>query len=251
MSILLRVNQVCKHFAAVRGGTPVKAVDGVSFELYHNEVFALIGESGSGKSTLAELIVGLQQPTSGTLDWAEQPNISLTDSPTSRIQVVFQNPDRSMNPYWRVKDIVAEPLRLSGVSKAKAMQKVSELLARVKLSDDFMERYPAECSGGQKQRIAIARALSMSPRLLVADEITSALDPSIEEEILLLLLELKRADDMAILYITHRLETIAGFADRVAVIKDGKIQEIGNTMAVLANPTSAYTKALLAAATFT
>ncbi|WP_256758387.1 ATP-binding cassette domain-containing protein [Cohnella sp. WQ 127256] len=166
------------------------------------------------------------------------------------IQLIFQNPDRSMNPYWRVKENIAEPMRLSGYSKKQAYAEVEKLLAKVKLSTDYMDRSPAECSGGQKQRIAIARALSMSPQLLVADEITSALDPSTEEEILELLSTLQRSEGMSILYITHRIETISGFADQVAVMKDGAIQEIGNTNAVFANPKSDYTRALLKASSY-
>ncbi|GGE02859.1 hypothetical protein GCM10010911_72410 [Paenibacillus nasutitermitis] len=247
---MLRVEKVSKHFAGAEKGTLMKAVDEVSLTIQQNEIFALIGESGSGKSTLAELIVGLQQPTSGLIQWSEELRALKKDMPASWIQLVFQNPDRSMNPYWRVKDIIIEPLCLSGYPKRKALVRAEELLEKVKLSNDFLERYPSECSGGQKQRIAMARALSMSPLLLVADEITSALDPSIEEEILALLLDLKRSEGMSILYITHRLETISGFADHVAVMKNGTIQEMGDVEAVLTAPTSEYTKALLRASTF-
>ncbi|WP_445667433.1 ABC transporter ATP-binding protein [Paenibacillus sp. FSL H8-0034] len=250
MNALLRVEEVSKHYAGSEKGQITKAVDKVSLTLQPNEIFALIGESGSGKSTLAELIVGLQQPTSGLISWANNLQAPKRDKPTSRIQLVFQNPDRSMNPYWRVKDIITEPLRLSGYPKKKAYVHAEELLAKVKLPADFLERYPAECSGGQKQRIAVARALSMSPLLLVADEITSALDPTIEDEMLQLLLSLKRTEGMSILYITHRLETISGFADQVAVMKDGVIQELGDTRTVLTEPKSEYTKALLNAAAY-
>ncbi|NOU67904.1 ATP-binding cassette domain-containing protein [Paenibacillus sp. LMG 31461] len=268
---MLRVDQVSKHFTSGKKGQITKAVDEISLTLQPNEIFALIGESGSGKSTLAELIAGLQQPTSGTITWTEEWRESKKDKkdnedskdnkdnkddkdkrdkPSSRIQLVFQNPDRSMNPYWRVKDIIAEPLRLSKYPKQKAYSLAEELLAKVKLNADFMDRYPSECSGGQKQRIAIARALSMSPTLLVADEITSALDPTIEDELLQLLLSLKQSEGMSILYITHRLDTISGFADRVAVMKDGVIQEMGETETILAEPKSEYTRALLRAVWF-
>lgn len=247
---MLCLNNVSKHFAGMEKGVLKKAVNEVSLSIQPNEIFALIGESGSGKSTLAEMIIGLQKPTNGTIEWSASVQLPTKKTPVSLIQVVFQNPDRSMNPYWRVKDIIAEPLRLHGYPKKEAYVVAEEFLRKVKLSADFLERYPAECSGGQKQRIAIARALTMSPMLLVADEITSALDPSIEAEILQLLLSLKQTEGMSILYITHRLETIEGFADRVAVMRHGEIQEYGMAADVLAHPQSDYTKALLQAATF-
>lgn len=246
---MLRIDKVSKHFAGKRKGDVIIAVDDVSIQLGENDIFALIGESGSGKSTLAEMVIGLQEPTSGSIGWEEQTVQSEQSSRSAQsMQIVFQNPDRSMNPYWRVGEIIAEPLRLSGYSKQQARKQAEALLEKVKLTSDFMQRYPAECSGGQKQRIAIARALTMSPRLLVADEITSALDPAIEEEILQLLLMLKRSEGMSILYITHRIETISGFADRVAVMKNGVIMEIGPAENVFADPQSDYTKALLKAA---
>lgn len=225
----------------MRRGKPVKAVHEVSFELQPNEIFALIGESGSGKSTLAEMIVGLQKPTSGSI---------IRSEPSASIQMVFQNPDRSMNPYWRIKDIIAEPLILSKRKKQAALEQVSQLAEKVKLPLDILDRYPTECSGGQKQRIAIARALTMSPKLLVADEITSALDPSIEAEIMQLLLSLKDAEGMSILYITHRIETISRFADRVAVMRNGEIEALGGTNEVLFHSSSAYTKALMYACSY-
>ncbi|WP_040952245.1 ABC transporter ATP-binding protein [Gorillibacterium massiliense] len=245
---MLRLEKVSKHYAGKTKDQPIKAVDEVSFTLRKDEIFALIGESGSGKSTLAELIMGLQKPTAGSIAWDDPAPSSKPSKPTPAMQLIFQNPDRSMNPYWRVKEIVAEPLRLSGYPKKAAYGLAAELLAKVKLPADYSDKYPAECSGGQKQRIAIARALSMSPKLLVADEITSALDPSTEDEILRLLLSLKRTEEMSILYITHRIETISGFTDRMAVMKAGAIQEWGETETVFANPQSDYTKALLKSA---
>lgn len=247
---MLRIEKVSKYYASNIKGRPVKAVDEVSLTVQDNEIFALIGESGSGKSTLAELIIGLQRPSAGSIAWEERIRAPKPDKPTSVMQLIFQNPDRSMNPYWRVKEIIAEPLRLSGYPKKKAYAEAEVLLAKVKLSAEYMDRSPAECSGGQKQRIAIARALSMSPQLLVADEITSALDPSTEEEILQLLMALKHSEGMSILYITHRIETISGFADHVAVMKGGAIQEMGETNAIFANPISDYTKALLRASSY-
>ncbi|TNJ63220.1 ABC transporter ATP-binding protein [Paenibacillus hemerocallicola] len=228
----------------------VTAIRDVSLSLLEDEIFALIGESGSGKSTLAELIVGLQKPTEGRVVWHWDGSGQAAADRRRQVQLVFQNPDRSMNPYWKVKEIVAEPLLLQRVERSEAFRLAGELLERVRLPRELLERRPSECSGGQKQRIAIARALSMSPALLIADEITSALDPTTERDILNLLLALKREQSMSILYITHRLETIPGFADRLAVMKDGAVVEEGYTESVLGAPNSDYTRALLDACSY-
>lgn len=265
---MLDVIEVSKRFEGRKQGTD--ALMDVSLSVERGEIFALIGESGSGKSTLAELIVGLQQPTRGVVRWREEAAAerapdsqaagrcsersaclyagrAASANARSRVQIVFQNPDRSMNPYWSVQRIVTEPLLLNGVNRTEAAARASELLEQVRLPQALLERKPAECSGGQKQRVAIARALALSPRLLIADEITSALDPGTEREILQLLLALRDERRMSILYITHRLETIGGFADRLAVMKDGRVVETGETEEVLEAPKSAYTKQLLAA----
>ncbi|WP_010271746.1 ABC transporter ATP-binding protein [Paenibacillus senegalensis] len=248
-SPLLEIRQVAKTFTRRNTGrgkrhkSLIHAVRDVSLELYEQEIFALIGESGSGKSTLAEFIVRLQRPDEGEIIYS--PHISW-----QQIQMVFQNPDRSMNPYWTIADIVTEPLRLSGVHRQEALDQAAELMKQVHLPVELLERKTAECSGGQKQRIAIARALTMNPRLLIADEITSALDPSTEQELLRLLQSLKQERQMALLYITHRLETINGFADRIAVMKDGVIVENGTASSVLQSPESEYTRQLLAACSY-
>lgn len=244
---MLELRKVTKQFAG--RGRDVTAVDNVSLLLHKDEIFALIGESGSGKSTLAEMIVGLRQPTQGTIVWSDMGKENKADI-DQQVQVIFQNPDRSLNPYWKVKDIVAEPLVLHGIARSKALERAEELLERVRLPSALLEHYPSECSGGQKQRIAIARALSLSPALLIADEITSALDPMTENEILQLLVSLRNERGMSILYITHRLETIEGFADRMAVMKDGVMVEMGDTENILRDPKSEYTRTLLAACSF-
>ncbi|WP_241236383.1 ABC transporter ATP-binding protein [Brevibacillus marinus] len=244
--IMLELVGVSKQFGS--GKRLVTAVRDVSLRLRENEVYALIGESGSGKSTMAEMIAGLQKPTSGTIRWlaaAEQ-----EANGRSRVQLVFQNPDRSLNPYWKVEELVAEPLLLRRVDRATARKRVEELLERVRLPRALLDRRPGECSCGQKQRIAIARALAVSPALLIADEITSALDPKTEADILALLASLKAERRMSILYITHRLETVQGFADRLAVMKDGAIVEAGEAEEICTRPRSAYTRALLAAGLF-
>ncbi|WP_019422676.1 ABC transporter ATP-binding protein [Paenibacillus sp. OSY-SE] len=240
-----------KHISKRFGQSKQFAVQDVSFSIPEHEVFALVGESGSGKSTLAELIVGLQQPTEGSIIWRGAPiqlQAHLQRHEQSRqVQIVFQNPDRSLNPYWKIKDIIAEPLILNKWTKLASQRKVEELLERVRLPHELLERLPTECSGGQKQRIAIARALALEPELLIADEITSALDPITERDILSLLSELKRDHNMSFLFITHRLETIRGFADAIAVMKNGMLLEMGATEDVLQHPANAYTKSLIEA----
>lgn len=243
---MLNVQNVSKQFG---NNKEIRtAVKDVTLSILPNEIFALIGESGSGKSTLAEMMVGLIRPTQGEVIW--QTNEKGQQDQVMRVQMVFQNPDRSLNPYWKVKDLIAEPLILTRHSRSEANKQVIELMNKVRLPQDLLERRPSECSGGQKQRIAIARALALSPSLLIADEITSALDPKTEQEILQLLLTLKREQQMSILYITHRLDTIHGFADRVAVMKEGSVIEDGYTDMILGQPKSEYTRALLAACSY-
>ena len=250
---MLDIVNVSKQFRKKR--TTLKAVNGVSLQVHDHETLALIGESGSGKSTLAEMIIGLQTPSEGDILWngesisGDRPSRTRR-SALSQIQIIFQNPDRSLNPYFKIRDIIAEPLLLNKVPRNEALQRTADLLEQVRLPASLMDRRPPECSGGQQQRVAIARALSMSPALLIADEITSALDPSTEEEILELLSSLKNERRMSVLYITHRLDTISGFADRVAVMKNGTLVESGSANQVLFEPKSAYARDLLEACYF-
>lgn len=243
---MLNVQNVTKQYG--KNKETMTAVNDVTLSIRANEIFALIGESGSGKSTLAEIIVGLTIPTHGEVIWQAEEQVHQDQA--MKVQMVFQNPDRSLNPYWKVKDLIAEPLILNRYSRSAAYKQVEELMDKVRLPQDLLERRPSECSGGQKQRIAIARALALSPSLLIADEITSALDPKTEQEILQLLLSLKQEQHMSILYITHRLDTILGFADRVAVMKDGSVIEEGDTDTLLNQPQSEYTRALLSACSY-
>ncbi|AZK48002.1 ABC transporter ATP-binding protein [Paenibacillus lentus] len=249
---MIEVDKVTKQYG--RRQQKVTAIRDVTITIREHEIFALIGESGSGKSTLAAMIAGLEQPSKGKIVWRNIQNEPVKERiyPRQRTQaqMVFQNPDRSLNPYWDVKDIVAEPLILKGVSPTKAYHHAAELLERVHLPLSMLARRPGQCSGGQKQRIAIARAIALAPAVLIADEITSALDPETEQDILKLLVALKREQSMAILYITHRLETISGFADRMAVMKDGLIVEEGQCEQILQAPKTDYTRALLKACSF-
>ncbi|WP_036745687.1 ABC transporter ATP-binding protein [Paenibacillus sp. UNC451MF] len=244
---MLEIHRISKWFG--RGTSQAYAVRDASLTLAESEIFALAGESGSGKSTLAEMIVGLKNPDEGHIYWKGSPMGQQPDY-WRHVQMVFQNPDRSLNPYWKIKDIIAEPLLLHRTGRVEAMQRVDELLEQVQLSRSLANRSTSECSGGQKQRIAIARALAVRPTLLIADEITSALDPMTELDILQLLIGLKREYGMSILFITHRLETLPGFADRLAVMKDGRIVETGRCEEVWASPQSPYTKRLLQACSY-
>lgn len=212
----------------------------VSFSLQSKEIVGLIGESGSGKSTIAEIVMGIQQPTSGQVVWAEK----------ATCQYVYQNPERSFNPFWTIEESLLEPFVLKKMDRTEAIKQVRRLLEKVELPERLLQHFPHECSGGQKQRAAIARALSCSPSLLIADEITSALDPDTEVTIIKLLKSLQEEEEMSILYITHRISSMDQFADRLLVLRDGNIVEENEACAVLQQPSHAYTQALIDACTY-
>jgi ABC-type glutathione transport system ATPase component len=214
----------------------LRAVDRVSFEVSKGETLALVGESGCGKSTVARLIARLYSPTEGRIDFRGE-----------RLQMIFQDPYASLNPRWRVRDIVAEPLAfLSGYDTApKRATRVAKLLTQVGLSPDDADKYPHEFSGGQRQRICIARALALQPKVLIADEAVSALDVSVQAQVLALLAELRREMRLAMIFITHDLRIAAEIADRVIVLQNGRIVEEGPTAAVFTHPREAYTRELL------
>lgn len=234
---MLEVKEVGKKFK------DVVALANVSFSLRENEVLALIGESGSGKSTLAEIIVGLNMPTTGKVLWYGKE--SYPHERRQEIQFIFQNPDRSLNPYWTVEELLLEPLLLKKWKRADALRKIKEMLTMVELPQNMLEKFPRECSGGQKQRVAIARALSLQPKLLIADEITASLDPETEQAIIALLRQLKKQSPMSIVYITHRLQTIQDWVDTMIVLKDGEMVETGCPNELLCFPKHDYTKCLL------
>ncbi|MDX1396863.1 MAG: ATP-binding cassette domain-containing protein [Gemmatimonadota bacterium] len=228
------------------------AVDEVSIEIRPEETVALVGESGSGKSTLGRLLVGLEPPDGGAVTYAGAPIRGLK-GPARRtfrraVQIIFQDPYASLNPRLTVGSAIREVLAVHEIAAGNAAAaKVSALLDRVGLDEGAARRYPHEFSGGQRQRIGIARALAVEPRILVADEPVSALDVSVQARILGLLSELRRDMGLGILFISHDLAVVRRMADRVAVMRAGRVVEVGPSKQVYANPGDPYTRALLAA----
>lgn len=235
-----------------RGGN-VAAAAGVSFAIHRRECLALVGESGSGKTTIARCIVGLHEPAAGVVKldgvpvagWARH----RPREARRRLQIVFQNPYESLNPRHRIRDAIAAPSEfLRGISHQEARHDALQLLERVRLPAALAERYPSELSGGERQRVAIARALAARPHVLVCDEITSALDVSVQAAVLDLLAELQAEFGLALLFITHNLGVVASVADRVAVLENGLICEEGPTQRLLQAPEHPYTQKLIDAA---
>lgn len=253
----MQIDNIRKHYP-VRSGffdfssKAVKAVDGVSLNIYPGETIALVGESGCGKSTLARLVLRLLQPTAGTIRLAGQDIFSLQGNALKafhkEVQIVFQDPVAALNPRKTVYQILKDPLLLHGMADSSNLrERVSELLERVGLvpASAYLNRNPSEFSGGQRQRIVIARALSVDPRLIVADEPVSALDISIRAQILELLKKLQRETGVTFLFITHDLSVVRSLAQRVAVMYLGKIVEVGSVDKIFNNPSHPYTLALL------
>ena len=253
---LLEVTDLVKHYP-VRAGVlrravgTVHAVDGVSFSLGKGETLGLVGESGCGKSTVARSVLRLVEPTSGhiRIDGADITHLSKSAlRPIRRsMQIVFQDPFASLNPRMTAGDIVGEPLSVHGLAAGKEKQeRVAKLFAQVGLRPDQMKNYPHQFSGGQRQRICIARALALQPRLIVCDEPVSALDVSIQAQVINLLIDLQREHGFSYLFIAHDLAVVAHISHRVAVMYLGRIVEIANRDELFNNPRHPYTQALLA-----
>jgi oligopeptide transport system ATP-binding protein len=230
----------------------VRAVDDVSFEIRQGETMGLVGESGSGKSTTGYCVLELLKPTSGSVRFDGE---ELTTMPRNELrrmrremQIVFQDPYSSLNPRMTIGDIVGEPLLVHKIGdRQRRRRTVEELLEVVGFNPDFVNRYPHEFSGGQRQRIGVARALALNPRLIVCDEPVSALDVSVQAQILNLLKDLQQAFGLTYLFIAHDLAVVREMSDKIAVMNRGKIVEAGSADQVYTNPRDDYTKALLAA----
>jgi oligopeptide transport system ATP-binding protein len=248
---LVAISDLKVHFALPRGRT-VKAVDGVTIDIYQGETLGLVGESGCGKSTLGRAILRLIEPTSGKVWYRQRELASLSPrqmrEERRHLQIIFQDPYASLNPRMTIGQIVGEPLETFGLARGKDVgRRVQELMETVGLSKRFIKRYPHEFSGGQRQRIGIARALAVEPDFIVADEPISALDVSIQAQIMNLLEQLKREKELTYLFISHDWRAIRHLSNRVAVMYLGKLVELGDAKAVYREPLMPYTRALISA----
>ena len=247
---LLRVQGLSKHYL-LPGNQAFKALNAVSFDLYGSRTLGIVGESGCGKSTLGRTLMRLLEASGGSVTFGGVDWISPSAKPAGEhrrwMQMVFQDPFSSLNPKHTVGTLVREPLDIHWTDKSRAqrMQRVVELLATVGLTPGDADKFPHEFSGGQRQRVAIARALALEPRLLVADEPVSALDVSIQSQILNLLMELRRRHDMAMIFISHDLSVVRHISDEVAVMYFGSIVELAAASDIFVQPAHPYTRLLL------
>ena len=258
---LLQVRNLKKYFPVKQGFFnrvigQIRAVDGISFDLHHGECLGLVGESGSGKTTVGRAMLRALSPTAGQilfrLDGQSYDLATATEKtlrPLRRhMQMIFQDPYSSLNPRMTVSDIIGEPLLVNGVSdRSKREQHVRGLLTQVGLKPEHMRRYPHAFSGGQRQRIGIARALALHPKLIVADEPVSALDVSVQAQVLNLLQELQKTFQLTYLFIAHDLSVVRHISDRIAVMYAGRLVELGTADELFRQPRHPYTEALLAA----
>jgi oligopeptide transport system ATP-binding protein len=248
--VILRVEDVYKHFPVGAAGDVVRAVDGVSFDVRRGETLGLVGESGCGKSTLARVITQLQPATGGRVIFDGQDMTRLGGVRLRRLrremQIIFQDPFASLDPRMTVGEIIAEPIDNFGIARGRArQQRIQELLRLVGLNPNFTNRYPHEFSGGQRQRIGIARALAPNPTFIVCDEPVSALDVSIQAQIINLLQDLQREFNLTYLFIAHDLAVVRHLSNRVAVMYLGRVVEVAGSADIYESPQHPYTRALL------
>ncbi|TKT76362.1 ATP-binding cassette domain-containing protein [Aquamicrobium sp. LC103] len=249
--VLLAVRGLEKRFSTKSG--PVKAVDGVSFEVRRGEILGIVGESGSGKTTAGRAILRLVEPTSGEAIFDGVDLFGLSEKEMRayrrRMQIIFQDPYSSLNPRMRVGEIIGEAIDTHGLARGKERKaRIEELLVRVGLSAEHARRYPNEFSGGQRQRIGIARALAVEPELIIADEPVSALDVSVQAQVLNLIQQIQRDLGLTMVFISHDLTVVEYLCDQIVVLYLGRIMEKGPSQAVYAAPRHPYTRALLATA---
>ncbi len=254
---LVDVRDLKMHFPLTKGIVQrvvgyVRAVDGVSFSIERGQTLGLVGESGSGKTTIGRTMVRLYKPTSGQILFRDQDLAKLQGEALRqirrRVQMVFQDPFASLNPRFTIGSLIAEPMHIYGVaSKDEIRERTLELLRVVGLRSEYIDRYPHEFSGGQRQRIAVARALSINPEFVIADEPVSALDVSVRAQVLNLLQRLQKQFDLTYLFVSHDLSVVRHVADRIAVMYLGKIVELSDRDELYAAPKHPYTKALLSA----
>jgi oligopeptide/dipeptide ABC transporter ATP-binding protein len=249
---LVEVSDLVKHFPIEGSDDVVRAVDGVSFSIFRGETLGLVGESGCGKSTVGRCLLRLIEPTSGDVVFDGRDVLSLGKSELRELrremQIVFQDPYASLNPRMRVGDIVGEPLVIHNIgSKSERRDRVADLLKRVGLDPAYSRRYPHEFSGGQRQRIGVARTLALNPKLIVADEPVSALDVSVQAQVVNLLQDLRNEFGLTYLFISHGLAVVEHISNRVAVMYLGRIVEIASAAELYAKPLHPYTQALLSA----
>jgi oligopeptide/dipeptide ABC transporter ATP-binding protein len=258
MNVLLKADNLTKSFAVRKGFLQLKvgevhALLGITFNIYEKETFGIVGESGSGKSTLGRIILRLDKPDKGTVFFEDRDFLALKGGELRKarknIQVVFQDPSTSLDPKMKIGSIVDEPLLIHRIgTKKERKEKVIELLNKVGLSPEFYDKYPHQLSGGQKQRVGIARAIALNPKLIVCDEAVSALDLSVQAQILNLLEDLQKEMGISYLFIAHSLDVVEHISHRVAVMYLGQFVETGNTKDIFHNPMHPYTKALMESA---
>ena len=249
---LVRVRGLVKHFAVEGTDDLVRAVDDVSFDIFAGETLGLVGESGCGKSTVGRCLLRLYEPTAGEVIFEGSELTAMRKKDLQKLrremQIIFQDPYASLNPRMSILSIVGEPLKIHGITdRIEIRERVADLLQKVGLDPDYMKRYPHEFSGGQRQRIGIARALALNPKLIVCDEPVSALDVSVQAQVVNLLQDLQNEFGLTYLFISHGLAVVEHISDRVAVMYLGKIVEVASAKELYARPLHPYTKALLSA----